>query len=144
MATTWVLVADGAEAHILEGPHLKGPLEPVQGFANAQGRVHARELVTDAPGRVHDRFGPGRHSMDAGQSVKDEMADRFARDVARYLAESRQAGRFDALALVAAPAMLGRLRGALDKPVADLVVAELDKDLVRAEPAEIAQRLWDR
>lgn len=144
MGTVWVVVADSAEARILEGPHVKGPLEPVQGFANAQGRVQARELVTDAPGRVHDRFGPGRHSVDAGQTVKDEMADRFARDLAHYLAEARQAGRFDELALVVAPAMLGRLRGALDKQVADAVVAELDKDLVRAEPAEIARKLWDR
>jgi len=144
MGTVWVLVADSAEAHILEGQHVKGPLQIVQGFGNPQGRAHARDLVSDGPGRVHDRFGPGRHSVDAGQSIKSDVADRFARAIADYLADGRRSGRFDRLALVVAPAMLGRVRAALEKPVADAVVAELDKDLVRADPAEVARQLWER
>lgn len=141
MADIWVLVADGSEAKIYSARHMRSPLELVESLAHAESRMHPRDMLTDVPGRVHDRFGPGRHSLDHGQQIKTEERLRFAREISSHLAEAHRLKKFDKLVVMAGPAFLGVLRDCFGKPLAEAVVAEVPKDLVAQDAAAVKAHL---
>lgn len=141
MADIWVLVADGSAAHIYAGKHRRASLELVDSLSHKASRLHTRELLTDAPGRVHDRFGPGRHSIDSGDQVKAEEKQRFAREITAHLAEAQRQKKFSQLVVMAAPAFLGVLREAFSKPLAAAVIAEVAKDLVSHDAVTIQEHV---
>ena len=141
MADIWVLVADSSEARIYAARHMRSPLTLVDTMIHAVGRAHARDLGSDSPGRVHDRMGPARHSIDAGQQVKIEERSRFAREIAERLEAAHRQKRFARLVVMAAPAFLGVLRESFHKPVTEAIVAEIPKDLVAQDPAAIQAHL---
>jgi protein required for attachment to host cells len=141
MADVWILVADSSEARIYSARNLRSELELVDRLTHEASRLHARELGSDVPGRVHDRFGPGRHSLDQGQQLKHTEKQRFAREIAARLAEAQQQGKFDRLVVMAGPEFLGILRACLDKSVAETVIAEVSKDLVAHDVAAIRTHL---
>jgi protein required for attachment to host cells len=138
----WVVVADQAQARIYACDRLGHALTLVKTMDHPDGRAHVGDLLADdsAP-RTHDRFGDGRHSMAEPQDVKQVLVERFARQVAEMLGEAHHAGRYRKLALVAPPQLLGQLRLALDGPVKDVVVCEVDKHLVQAAPETVANTL---
>ena len=137
MSDVWILVADGSEARIFSARHRHAPLSLIDTLTHEASRLHPRDLVTDAPGRVHDRFGPGRHSIDNREQVRTEERQRFAREIATHLAEAHRQKRFGELVVMAAPAFLGVLRESFSKPLAAAVIAEVAKDLVAHDPADI-------
>ena len=55
--------------------------------------------------------------------------DRFAHDLADLLYARAHKGQFEKIVIVAAPHVLGELRKALHKEVADRVIAEIPKTL---------------
>jgi protein required for attachment to host cells len=138
MADVWVLVANSAEARIYAGRHRHAPLTLVDTLTHEAARLHPREVLADAPGRVHDRFGPGRHSIDSGEQVRAEERERFAREIAASLLEAQRQRKFEELIVMAAPAFLGVLRAEFNKPLASAVIAEVPKDLVSQEAAAVA------
>lgn len=137
MADIWVLVADSSDARIYAARNLRSPLDLVATLSHQASRLHARDLGSDAPGRVHDRFGPARHSLDEGQQLKTTEKQRFAREIADRLAEAHRQKKFDRLVVMAGPAFLGMLRHLLSKPLAAAVIAEVPKDLVAQDVAAI-------
>ncbi|MCC5793386.1 MAG: host attachment protein [Chromatiales bacterium] len=137
MADTWVLVADSSAAHVYSGKHLRAPLKRIESMEHEASRQRGVELMSDAPGRVHNRFGPGRHSLDPREQIRSEEAQRFARDLAARLASAHHEGRFDRLVIMAAPAFLGVLRTVLAKPLLDVLVAEVPKNLVDHDVADV-------
>jgi protein required for attachment to host cells len=130
MSNIWVVVANQAEADIFSMTRLRGSLTPVDSLTNEAGKAHPRDLVADSPGRVHDRIGPGRHSMEPDVGVKDDELRRFAGSVVRHLETARSRGLFDRLIIVAAPEFLGVLRKALTDQLVDILVEEIPKDMV--------------
>lgn len=138
MSDIWILVADSSAARIYAARHRRAPLELVESLSHEASRLHPRDLGTDVPGRVHDRFGPGRHSLDAGQQIKAEERLRFAREISGQLTEAHRLKRFDKLVVMAGPAFLGTLRECFPKSLTESVVAEVPKDLV-AHDAEVVQ-----
>jgi len=141
MGNIWILVADSGVAHIYMTPHMKAELEMVQSLRHEPSRLHPRELGTDVPGRVHDRFGPARHSLDPAQGIKSEERHRFARELADLLAESLRQKKFDRLVVIAAPAFLGTLRECFSKQLAQTIVAEIPKDLTAQDAAAVKAHL---
>ena len=141
MADVWILVTDSSEARIYSARNLRSELELVDTLTHEASRLHARDLGSDVPGRVHDRFGPGRHSLDQGQQLKHTEKQRFAREIAARLAEAQQQRKFDRLVVMAGPEFLGILRDCLDKSVAETVIAEVSKDLVAHDVAAIRTHL---
>jgi protein required for attachment to host cells len=133
----WILVADSSAARIYATHHRRAPLQLVQSLSHAASRLHPRDLGTDVPGRVHDRFGPGRHSLDEGQQIKAEERLRFAREISGQLTEAHRMKRFDRLVVMAGPAFLGTLRDCFPKTLAEAVVAEVPKDLVAQDPEAV-------
>lgn len=140
---TWVVVADGARARILEN------LGPGKGLHELTGQAlevivpPSREIASDRPGRGLDSAGAGRHAMTPRVDPHDQVEKEFTGALATRLNDARPRSDFDRLILIAAPRALGQLRGALSPHTAKLVSAEINKDLTRATVDDIAAHLAD-
>lgn len=138
---TWILIADGARAHIVanEGPG-KG-LKTIPGQNYTGINVATRELGTDRPGRTFDRAGGGRHSMENRVDWHRFEKHKFAQSMAKVLDKAADKGVFDRLILVAPPDTLGKLRSSLGKLASSRVVAELAKDLTNLSIHDLPENL---
>lgn len=138
---TWIVVADGAQARFLlnRGPG-KG-LEPALEEEASEARQPSRSLGSDRPGRVHDRFGPGRHTMVPRVDWHQFEKQKFAREMASILDTAAEKRSFDRLVLVAPPKTLGTLRTALNKNTVRLVTGEVAKDLTQVTVGELPDHL---
>lgn len=134
MNKTWILVADEAIARVLavEGHGLA----PVEEITDPDAHAAAAEMRRDAAGRRGHNV-----TASAGEAALTQEARRFAARVAERLGQLHQAGRFEALRVVAAPRFLGHLRQAWSPQLAKAVQDEQDKDLVHAGTDELARRL---
>ena len=128
MPTTWIVTADASRARILQVADRERLVE-VEDLVNPKGRLHNREINTDAKGRFSGPDRPGGHSSGDEDNTVEHYNELFAKRVAEYLDKARNDHRYERLVLVAAPKVLGQLRKELDKEVEKLVVDELDKDL---------------
>lgn len=143
MRTTWVVVADEGLARIFEIPGRDQDLVEVETITFASARADSADLRRDAYGR---RSGSGTLSgsyptASAGEDELHHEAELFARRLAQWLVEQKRANRFEALKIAAAPRFLGLLRKALDPQVAETVIEELDKDLIKLDLRALTQRL---
>lgn len=128
---TWVLIADGAQARVLEHTGPGKGLKQVEGLDWSMEALQAREIVSDRPG-----------SKSGGGIVPktDPVAYReteFVKSVAATLGRHQQNGAFDRLVIAAAPIALGDLRKAISPAVQKTVVAELNKDLTNIPTAQL-------
>ncbi|SFN47299.1 host attachment protein [Dokdonella immobilis] len=140
--TTWILVADRAQARILDvGPD--GGLREVACFADPEGRAAGRDLESDRPPRVHESVGGTRHAIEPHTSLHDKTATRFARLLRDALVRGHDKHSFDRLVLVAPPRFLGFLRDALDKALLDCVIGEVGHDLTGLATHDLRGHLPD-
>ena len=139
--TTWILIADGARAHIVanEGPG-KG-LQTIPGQDYTGVNLPTREIGADKPGRTFDRAGDGRHSMEPRVDWHRFEKHKFAQSMAKVLDKAAGKGAFDRLILVAPPKTLGELRSSLGKVASGRVIAELAKDLTNLTIHELPENL---
>src|SRR5438094_7777479 len=140
MTTTWIIAADASRARILQVTDRAQQLEEVEDLLNPEGRVHDRELISDA----HPRFsgvggGPGSDREET--SATEHATELFAKRVGDYLDKARTAHRYDRLHLIAPPKFLGKLRKELGKEVQKLVADELPKDLSWLNARDIERHL---
>lgn len=136
MENVWILVADSARARILSAADPR-MISEVADYAHPQSRQHDQDLTSDQPGRSFDSAGQGRHAMEPPQSAHEAEAEAFAAELAQALEQGRTAQRFQRLVLIAPPAFLGRIRDHLSKPAAQMVAAQVDKNLVHLSPEEL-------
>ena len=140
---TWILIADGARARVVqyEGPEVG--LVPAMDHDFATSHVATREVGSDKPGR---RAGGGvgsHHAMEPKVDWHTYEKHLFATDLAKELGEAHTHGAFDELVLVAPPKTLGALRQVLDGKVKDSITAELGKDLTHLTIHELGDHLGD-
>jgi protein required for attachment to host cells len=135
MATTWIVAADSSRARILQVAG-RQRLDEVENLLNPEGRMHDRELTTDASPRLH---GPGGQSAREEPSAVEHTVEVFSKRIGDYLEKARIDHRFDQLVLVAPPKFLGALRKELGKEVGQLVADELPKDLSWFSARELEQ-----
>jgi protein required for attachment to host cells len=128
MANTWIVAADASRARVLQ---VAGPkrLVEVDNLLNPDGRLHNREINTDAAGRFAGPDRPGGHSSDDENRSVDQRDELFAKRLGDYLDKARTDHRYDELVLVAPPKFLGMMRKSLGKEVEKLVAHEVPKDL---------------
>ncbi len=141
MKTSWILVANQAEAQIFSTDQLPGNLILVETLTHEEGKAHARDLVSDAPGSVHDRKGETRHSMEPDTGVKEESRRRFVKEIVVRLETTRLRGNLDQLVILAAPAVLGVIRKTLTCPLERLVIKEIPKDVIGQSMDKIQAQL---
>jgi len=131
---TVLVVADAGRCRLFHLDKNK-QLAEFQSLLNADARQAEVELVSDRPGRSHDRKGSGRHAMAPRTSAKETAAKNFAKRIAAELQATLSSYR--SVILVASPAFLGLLRNTLDETVRAKVSLEIDKDLTYLGPLEI-------
>lgn len=144
MTVTWIAVADGRKALVLENeaadlkPRLR--VVSVEEIKNPPTRLQGAAPA----GRMNDgRAGSVRKSAfettDFHQLEEDRFAARFAADLDRAAA----AGMFARLVVVAPPVALGALRAAFSERVKTRIALEIDRDLVNHPVDEIERLLSD-
>ena len=133
---TWVVVADGAKALLLEntGTAEAPQLRVVEKMAI--DNPPTREQGTDQAGRMS---GPGGASVMGGTDFHRLAEEGFARKLAEALEARVAAGEVKRLVLAAPPQMLGSLRAAMGPALAEAVVAELPKTLTGHPLPEIGK-----
>ena len=142
MTTTWIIAADASRARILQVTDRAQQLEEIEDLLNPEGRVHDRELISDAHPRFHGTSGPGSDREET--SATQHATELFAKRVGNYLESARTAHRYDRLHLIAPPKFLGRLRKELGKEVQKLVAEELPKDLSWLNARDIQAQYLNR
>lgn len=125
---TWVLVADGEKALLLEnvGDADFPNFEVRRKDEHANPPTH--EQGADRPGRFNDGPTVSRSAVADTDWHRLEQ-ERFAHDLADLLYRMAHKHRFDRLVVVAGPQILGDLRDAFHKEVRDRIVAEIPKNL---------------
>ena len=135
MKTTWVVVADEAVARILEKPNNRDDLVPVEELTDPSAHAKESELHHGPHGRRAGGGSSPQATVSAGDSERHRRAHVFAARIAHRLAEGQRNKRYDELHLLAAPRMLGCLRGALDKDVMQESNAQLTRRVFGSQTA---------
>lgn len=138
---TWVLIADGAQARVLENTGPGKGLKQVDGLDWAIEPLQAQDIVTDRPGRSFSSVGHGRSAMEPKTDPVEHRETEFCKSVAATLDRHHQKGDFDRLVIAAAPIALGDLRKAISPAVKKTIVAELNKDLTNLPTAQLDRHL---
>ena len=141
MTNTWILVAHRGGARIFERTGPGKGLGLIRDIPHPSGRLKNQDIGADKPGRSFDSHGVGRHALGKEHEPTEQLAERFARELAGLLDEGRTHRRYAQLVLVAEPRFLGMLRAALTPATAALVVAALDKDLGDIDARELPKHL---
>jgi protein required for attachment to host cells len=148
MPMTWILIADGARARLLEQDRKSRHFNPTSEQEFFGSRAQSREIASDDRGRTFDSAGRGQPGVTRGRHAMEPPTDpqryaeyAFARDLADHLEKAANQHRFERLVLVAAPKALGDLRGLLPKSVQSKIVAEVDKDLTNIPTRDLARHL---
>jgi protein required for attachment to host cells len=140
---TWVLVADGGRARVLEQSGDKERLTLVEGMDFEHPIPKSSDLGRDRLPRTFDSVGPGRHAITPKSDPHRAEKKDFAKELADLLDASLAKHAYDHLIVVAPPQMIGDLRPALSEAVRSRVKQELLLDLADAPILEIARRLKD-
>ena len=136
-AHAWVVVGNRTVARLLEAPSPSALLHELEVIVHPEGRLPARELTSDQPGRAFDSKGSGRHALQSEVEPQRQEAIEFARRIAARLESARVHGEVERIILVCAPEFLGLLRDALTAQVRKMVVAEHSLDVASGSAAEI-------
>lgn len=139
-AGTLIMAGDGRLARFLRNTgtpcHVALLIERVMEIVNPP----THEQGSDRPGRYMAGNGASRGAVE--QTDWHQLAeDQFAVEIADVLLRMRTARKFEYLALIAPPRMLGNLRMALHPEVSSRVVAQVAKDLNSWSLRELAQWL---
>ncbi len=138
---TWVLIANGGEARIVETEGRGGEVRDVDGMQFENATPPARDIMADKPGRAFDSAGQGRHAMEYTSDPAEQSELDFARQLSEVLETAFRNKRFDELSIVAAPAMLAKLRQALAPQVGATLRAEIDKDYTKVSKIDLPDYL---
>lgn len=142
MGQTWIAVADGGKAILLE--NAGGALDPELRVLSVDMLENppSREQGADRSGRMNDgRAGGVRKSAFEATDFHQLAEDRFAARFAATLDRAAAAGAYDKLVVAAPPSALGALRAAFSDRVKARITLELDSDLVNHPVAEIERRI---
>ena len=130
---TWILIANGKTARILENT---GPGKGLHALAGKVWHAPEKTAYESEQGVTNSSVGRSMHRM-APHNAPDKEESAFAEELAERLSKAHAGGEFDDLVLTAAPHMLGLLRPALDAQVRGVVIAELPKDLVKTPETDL-------
>ncbi len=138
-----VIVGNASRARLYGVHH--GVLERLESLAHPESRAKASELLTDKPGRALDatggEAGPHRSGMEPHTEPHDVELDQFAKQVARRGSIQARRGHYTELLLIAPPRFLGRVKMALEEPVARRIVATVSHDYTAKTDSELVEVL---
>ena len=135
---TWIVVADGGHARILESDHRHSGVT-LRLDLTSDARQKAGTLAPGRLPRTQESASSARHGIEPRLSLKDHEKRLFAARLANYLRGGL--GNFDRLVLVAPTRFLNLLRSAVSDSVARKIAATRGKDLTWMSDAEILTHL---
>ena len=160
MQTTWVLSANAGRARFFCESDPSQPLEEVEDMVNDVVRQRVLEASetdklgpTAAAGSSHNIGAEGvglSHNAKAGapnklyqpaQTPAEHEAEKFAKDICKFLTDAHQAGRFQQLVVSASPQFLGVLRANLDHNIKQAIKFEVNKDYTHCNAQELREQL---
>lgn len=141
MSRDWIAVADRGRCRIFAQETRHGPLQEVLDLVSSRATLKNKDINTDRHGRTFDSGGQGRHALASSIDVASQEATRFAKDVSTQLDAARKKGRFGRLYVIAEPRFLGHLRAAFNRPLKDVVAAEIGKDWTSQSSDQIRRRM---
>ena len=139
---TYILIADGARAHLLLSEGRGKPLTEVPGSDIRTELKPDHELHADRPGRVRESANVSRHAIEREDLHRKEK-ERFAQSLADGLDKRLTNREYDRLVIAAAPETLGIIRSALSDKVRAVVMAEVAKDLTKIPNPQIRVHLGE-
>src|ERR1019366_6825411 len=137
---TWVAVCDGRKALLLENKGSRGypKLEMREEFEQENPSTHLQG--SSPPGRIANSTSNSRSAVEA-PDFHDRAERTFLHEFANCLDRHTQDHEIKSLILVAPARALGMIRPALSAATKQVIVAELDKDYVKAPLHEIEKLL---
>ena len=138
---TWILIADGARARVLQNDGPGHGLHAVEGLVFHGDHSATHDLVSDREGRSYSSHGAGRSAIDSHSDPHRELKKKFAHRLADMLARGLEQHTYDRLIIVAPPGALGDLRAAISGHVRAKVVGEVAHDLTKTPNGEVADHL---
>lgn len=139
MQKTWIVVADGVRASVLnyEGPNK--PLVPVQGGSLEHANKPNRDIMADDRGRVFEIVDGTRSKYEYPIDPHEFEKVKFAGEIVDFL--EKHSTWFERLVLVSPPKMLGELRRQLPAPIKKKIYREVDKELANVPVDQLPQHL---
>jgi protein required for attachment to host cells len=132
-----VAVIDGARALMFRNTATPPALDLRLERSRAQENPPTHEQGTDVPGRTNDAM--GRRSAMETTDFHQMAEDRFIAGVADELSADLARGEFSDIVIAAPPSALAVLRRKIKPALRSAIVLEIDKDLTRHAPAEVAR-----
>jgi protein required for attachment to host cells len=148
MDATWIVSANASRARFFSQAHSNAPLEEINDMVNDAVRLRTADTESDKIGplaatKSQHNVGAARpgSGYEPNQTPDEHQTQLFARNVADFLRQGHQAGRFQQLALVASPQFLGILRKLLDPTLESVVNLEIDKDYTQSSASQLREQL---
>jgi protein required for attachment to host cells len=145
MNTSWVVTANSGHAHFFSQKANSSALEKVGDIGNGKHSLHTSETESDRIGQhaasasKHNVGAPTQPSgYQPNQTPAQHQTELFARDVAQYLSDGYQGGKFNQLVITASPEFLGVLRPLLGAELTKIVVKEINKDYTHCNARDLA------
>lgn len=138
---TWILIANGTQARVLEHTGPGKGLVQVAGLVWSMEPLQAQDIVTDRPGAYRSPSGAGRGGMEPRTDPVEQREAEFIKSVATALDQQVQSGAVDRLVVAAAPIALGDFRKVISPAVKKTIIAELNKDLTNLPTAQLDKHL---
>ncbi|HEU4475144.1 MAG TPA: host attachment protein [Methyloceanibacter sp.] len=139
-AKVWYVIADGGRARFVERDE-RGAFRTVSSFVSTELHAKSSDLGRDRPARVMESATPGRSAVEPRRDLKEAAKQDFVKLVADEIDAGHGRGHFDNLVLVAPPGVLTELKSNLSKPMAELVVGDLQKDLTKVPDHDLTGHL---
>jgi protein required for attachment to host cells len=135
-----VVLADGRRARVLRNTGTPRHISFETELEMEQENPPTREQGTDRAGRYLGPDGVSRSAME--QTDWHQLQEqRFAAKLAEQLYQRVHSDGAGRIIVMAAPKILGALRGAFHPEVSERVIAEIPKDLTAVSSADLARRL---
>jgi protein required for attachment to host cells len=139
-AKIWYVIADGGRARFVERDE-NGAFRTVSSFVSTALHAKSSDLGRDRPARVMESANAGRSAVEPRRDLKEAAKEDFIKLVAEQIESEHGRGQFDKLVLVAPPGVLTELRSKLSKPMAEIVVDDLQKDLTKIPDHDLTGHL---
>lgn len=139
-ARIWYVIADGGRARFVERDE-RGAYRTVLSFVAADMHKRTRDLGLDRPARVKESANSARHAVEPRRDLHEAAKEDFIALVAQEIEAGHGRDQFDSLVLVAPPGVLTELKNNLGKPLATLVVGDLQKDLTKVPDHDLTEHL---
>jgi protein required for attachment to host cells len=136
--STWILVANAAEARLYSTDKIGEAMECVREFEHPAGRAKGIDLVSDRPTQGK---GAGHGPLGEASEAKAIELEHFAAELAKALEEGRNVNAYRHLVLVAAPHFHGLISKHLTGHTRALVSHNIEKDYSTYSERDLAARL---